>query len=438
MSFYRTYRPQIIEQIDNNDVREQLLLLLTKERKQLPHAFLFTGPRGSGKTTAARIVAKLFNCTKPTKHGPCGKCLQCMSIAEGRNLDVLEIDAASNRGIDEIRQLRDAINLAPSSAQFKVYIIDEVHMLTPEAFNALLKTLEEPPEHAVFVLATTDPQKLPATITSRCVSILFHRASEDELVHALKRIVALEKISIDDSALSLLSARVDGSFRDAVKMLEQVSFHKGNVTNDIVKKLVSLSDETVRITLFESLAKKDVHAALSVIENVVKQGNDIKTFLIDCLEYLHNELLKGSTESKVLIQKFTEAYTLMRASPIPELPLEVAVVDYCGDSVVSSPKDPLVPQPPQASSSFGLLTLDKLTEHWKDFIEELKPLNHSIAGVLRSARPKAISHGIVTIEAFYPFHKDKLSESKTKDMLISILKKLFGEKVKIEIVLGKK
>ncbi len=457
MSFYRIYRPQVIEEIDNVAVRNQLLSLLTKDKKQLPHAFLFTGPRGAGKTTAARVVAKLFNCTHPSaRSGPCGKCEQCTSIARGANLDVLEIDAASNRGIDEIRALRDAINLTPSSASFKVYIIDEVHMLTTEAFNALLKTLEEPPAHAVFVLATTDPQKVPATIKSRCVSISFHRAAENELVAAITRIVKAEKITIDDDAVAVLVSSVDGSFRDAVKLLEQVSFHKGKITGDVVRSLTSLSDESVLDKFFDTLVKKDVSASLAVVSDLVAGGKDIKSFLTECLRRLHTDLLAGHSNARELIRRFTEAYGMMKISPIPQLPLELAIVEFCAaDSPEETPlrevrsvnrvvsAAPMTPEPPTTAAapttpSLGLLTFEKLTEHWVDFIGELKPYNHSVAAVLRSARPKSVDRGIVTIEAFYPFHKDKLSESKTKDMLVGVLKKLFGEKVKVEIVLGKK
>lgn len=435
--------------------------LLTKDKRDLPHAFLFTGPRGAGKTTAARLVAKLFNCTKPTKHGPCGKCQQCTAIAEGKNLDVLEIDAASNRGIDEMRALRDAIALAPSAGTHKVYIIDEVHMLTTEAFNALLKTLEEPPAHAVFILATTDPQKVPATIASRCIGVSFHRATAEELGNALKRIVSAEKIAIEDEALSLLSGMVDGSFRDAVKLLEQVSFHKGKITVDVVRSLGSLADTTVMHKFLEAVTEKKTDTALASIATLVSDGKDIKTFLTACLVQLETDLVAKRTGiAQDLIHRFVEAYGLMKISPIPQLPLELAVIEFCGSAGVSVPTkresalpeeqkpafpeknaDPRVREddkqiPPV--QSLGLLTQEKLAEHWLDFIAALKPYNHSVSAVLRSARPTNVARGIVTIEAFYPFHKDKLSEPRTRDILVDVLKKLFGEKVKIEIVLGKK
>ena len=220
---------------------------------------------------------------KPSKKGPCGECEQCVTIAEGKNLDIFEIDAASNRGIDEMRTLRDGINLSPVSAPYKVYIIDEVHMLTTEAFNALLKTLEEPPSHAVFVLATTDPQKVPVTIKSRCISMVFSKATAEELTHALKRIVEKEKMTIDDAALSLIATGVDGSFRDGVKFLEQVSFFKGNITPDAVRSILAISEDKVRVAFLHALASKNAKAALLVVSALAHEGKDIKSFIVEVL-----------------------------------------------------------------------------------------------------------------------------------------------------------
>lgn len=454
MSFYRTYRPTVIGEIDNISVRDALLRLMDKPKKDLPHAFLFSGPRGSGKTTAARLIAKLFNCTNVTKTGPCGTCDSCVSIAEGRNLDVLEIDAASNRGIDEIRTLREGINLAPSGALYKIYIIDEVHMLTTEAFNALLKTLEEPPAHVVFVLATTDPQKVPVTIKSRCVSLVFSKATEEELIHALSRIVKKEKISIDSDALTLIAQSVDGSFRDGVKFLEQVSFHKGNITPAIVRSILAITEEKTRQTFLSGLSSKNAKESLAVIARLTSEGNDVRAFIADCLLDLEKIFVAGvegkasdewsRDDLNTAIRKLSEAYAQTRNSVVPQLPLELAVVEFCEESKTTVPI-PQVITPPVASpvvhiqhAPVGSLTLERLIEHWPDIISELKPYNHSVAGVMRSTRPKDVADGIVTIEAFYTFHKDRLSENKTREMISVVLKKLFGEKVKVEIVLGKK
>jgi len=464
MSFYRTYRPQVIDEIDNVAVREAILRLLGKPKKDLPHAFLFTGPRGGGKTTAARIIAKLFNCEKPTKEGPCGTCDQCVSIAEGKNLDVLELDAASNRGIDEIRTLRDGINLAPVSSKYKIYIIDEVHMLTTEAFNALLKTLEEPPAHAVFVLATTDPQKVPVTIQSRCIGVSFKKASDEELIHALLRIVKKEKIEIDAEGLKIISGMVDGSFRDAVKSLEQVSFLKGKITPEKIRSTLAMSETKIRDEFLTTLKERDTKKALAIIGNIVDEGKDIKIFLVDCLGDLERRLIAlvggkqedGWTKEELgeAIRRLSNAFGEMRGTAIAQLPLELAVVELCSDSSLSSRPPSREPEkkdrlpageagtPVQARNDnnepIGMLSLEHLTNHWSDVIASLKPYNHSVAGVMRSTRPKAIHDGIVTIEAFYTFHKDKLSEVKTKEILSGVLKKLFGETVKIEVVLGKK
>ena len=454
MSFYRIYRPQVIDEIDNPAIREQLASLLSKDKKALPHAFFLTGPKGTGKTTAARVIAKLFNCTKPTKSGPCGKCEQCAAIANGTSLDVIEMDAASNRGIDEIRTLRDSINLAPVSADCTVYIIDEVHMLTTEAFNALLKTLEEPPPHAVFILATTDAHKVPGTIVSRCVHLGFRRAGALELIHVIRRIAKKEKIPIDEEAITLLAQAADGSFRDAAKLLEQVSFHKGNVTSDVVHRLLRITEENVRAALLACLLRHDTKGSLSLVSDMVSEGRDIKEFITDLLGDLHGMLLatsegqapQGWTSKAItdLIRRLTTAFGELRYSPIPSLPVELAIVEFCSAPDEEAPS--LMPPPTPSSarsgsrelSSLGLLTLEKLIKHWPDFIAATKPFNHSVAGVLRSSRPKAIENGIVTIEAFYKFHQEKLQDARTREALADVLKKLFGEKVTVEIVLGKK
>lgn len=427
MSFYRNYRPQIISEIDNAVVKERLLELLHKEKKDLPHAYLFHGPKGTGKTTSARIVAKLFNCEKISKReGPCGKCEQCTSIAKGNSLDVLEIDAASNRGIDEIRSLREQIGLAPVSGDFKIYIIDEVHMLTMEAFNALLKTLEEPPEHVIFILATTDLHKVPITIRSRCTIIPFAQASADELMSAMNRIVKKEKIAIDKEALNAIGEFADGSFRDAAKLLEQVSLHRGKISAGTVRKMLSLGEEKILEEFLDAVNKKDAKRALSYVDGLLKKGFDVKTFLVEVLQKFESLLLTDVHNEDIqnAIKRFSQAYAELRISPIPQLPLELAIVEFCGEEKINEP--------------MGLLTIEKLTEHWADVIASLKSYNHSIAGVLRSSRPKTVDHGIVTIEAFYKFHEEKLSEPKTREVLAQTLKKLFGEKVKVDVILGEK
>jgi DNA polymerase III subunit gamma/tau len=473
MSFYRLYRPQIIDEIDNAAVQKQLLSLLTKNKKDLPHAYLFYGPKGAGKTTAARIIAKLFNCTSPTKSGPCGTCEACTAIARGNTMDVLEVDAASNRGIDEIRALRDTISLSPSSFAFKIYIIDEVHMLTNEAFNALLKTLEEPPEHAVFVLATTDPQKVPVTIKSRCMLLSFNKASPVELNHALSKIAKKEKIDIDKEAFEVIASYADGSFRDAVKYLEQLSFEpKGQtITAELVKNMLAISDDRERTAFYIAIKTRNLKEAFACVQRLVDRGADVMSFVAEVLGDLQSELVSqaksgdsGTLQQKELIHLFLGVYADMKNAAIVELPLELAIAEYCAGpssqpvtttkeedtpkyihaktpspAAKSEPNTSVSPESPNVQKTpTGMLTVEKLTDCWRDFIEAVKPYNNSIAGVLRSARPKSVSHGIVTIEAFYTFHREKLSEPKTKEVLIDTLKKLFGDKVKVEVVLGKK
>ncbi len=466
MSFYRTYRPQRIDGLDNVRVREQLLSLLSKDRKDLPHAYLLTGPKGSGKTTTARILAKLYNCTKLSKKtGPCGECEQCTSIANGTNMDVLEIDAASNRGIDEIRELRDRIALAPSSGTYKVYIIDEVHMLTTEAFNALLKTLEEPPKHAIFILATTDPHKIPATIQSRCVGIPFAKASKEEIQSALLKIVEKEKLKLDEETLTYIASISEGAFRDAVKILEQASFLKGSINKKAIADLLSNSDSSVCDAFLFAVLNKDEHKALELIDSLVAEGKDIRTFVSDALRRLQALLVasiqEGSTmqwhaaDVRELVQHCMTAYGQMKLSPIPELPLQLAVMEFCGPVAEKHiPEEQHLSDAPKESEKgmahLGsasetksrelteineLLTVEKLLDCWNDVIEALKPYNHSVAGVLRSAHPVSVGTDTIVIATQYSFHKERLSEPKVRDILSTVFKKLFGIKARVEVQL---
>jgi len=489
MSFYRKYRPSIIEEIDNLAVKERLHDLLAKKIEDLPHAYLLTGPKGTGKTTAARIIAKLFVCTKKTKHGPCGVCQQCDSVAKGKNLDVYEIDAASNRGIDEIRQLKQAIALSPAVAAFKVYIIDEVHMLTTDAFNALLKTLEEPPTHAVFVLATTDPQKVLPTIRSRCVELTFHKAGSDELKSALMRIIEHEHISIDDDAVMRIIELSDGAFRDGVKMLEQMSLKSEKITRKIIDSTLNVPSILRRQDFFRALKNKNISDALSIVGALSDEGMDIRTFVVDCSQDAHQLLVDyylkttdtsgkenafTSDEILLLSDIFIRCFARLRNSPIPQLPLELAILEFCQTDnssqhnqqkkpteavqhkipekkIISTPAstkpviDQILPsdkvkniQETSLSTESKNIPLDKLKEHWTDVIEAMKPFNNSVSGVLRSARPVASGNGMVTIEAFYSFHKERLSDPRVRDTLSNVMKRLFGAQTGIEIILGKK
>jgi DNA polymerase III subunit gamma/tau len=489
MSFYRIYRPQILDELDNLTAREILTSLLKKTKSDLPHAYLFSGPKGIGKTTAARLIAKIFNCTeKVAEKRPCGACDQCTSIAKGTNLDVLEIDAASNRGIDEVRQLRDRIGFTPSQAGFTVYIIDEVHMLTNEAFNALLKTLEEPPPHAVFILATTELEKVPVTVRSRCMVVTFSKATAAEVMHALKRIVKNEKIEIEETAIAQIIEYADGSFRDAVKYLEQLNLVGGKITSELVQDTLRLSSSQNVDEFINFLQTKNQTAALAILEKMSASGADFKQFTIDCLTYLEKELVaavKAPNDSQIdlvmikdLLRRLIRAYSEIKISPIVSIPLELVIVEI-GENSLTTPVKSVKPvavmensvpkvevkaevkaepkveiKPPQVKAepvisspiknevetpvTLGLISIERLTECWRDVIEEFKLHNHSLSGILRSARPKSVKNGVVLIEAFYKFHQDKLGEMKNREQMEQILKKLFGEKVKVEIVLGKR
>ena len=291
LPFARKWRPQNFDDVVGQEhITTTLKNAISMER--VHHAYLFTGPRGIGKTSTARILSKALNCEKGPTPAPCNKCASCQEINNSSSMDVMEIDGASNRGIDEIRNLREAVKFSPSRGSFKIYIIDEVHMLTTEAFNALLKTLEEPPAHVKFIFATTEPHKLPATILSRCQRFDFRRIPNKEIVTKLKEIAKEEKLNIEEDVFLYIAKAASGSMRDAESVLDQVSsFSKGKIKlQDVVESLGLIEQETL-FHAADIVIDKDTKEVIQLVSGILNSGKDAKQFLFELLEHFRNIMI---------------------------------------------------------------------------------------------------------------------------------------------------
>lgn len=287
----RKWRPQSFDQLVGQPHISQTLTNALKNGR-MPHALLFTGPRGTGKTTSARIMAKSLRCQNAKDFVPCNHCVDCEEINQGRSVDVMEIDGASNNGVDAIRELRDAVAFMPSRGKFKVYIIDEVHMLSTSAFNALLKTLEEPPDHVVFIMATTEAHKIPQTILSRCQRFDFRSISTRQITDHLKRICQTDNVQAEEEALWIIARQGDGSMRDSQSLLDQViTFANGPLTRERVVAILGLTDRTLLLETLAGLVQRDTAAILKILEKIQVAGYEPGLFAQDLLEVIRNLLL---------------------------------------------------------------------------------------------------------------------------------------------------
>ena len=361
---YRKYRPQTFAEVIG---QEHVVQTLTNaiSSGMISHAYLFSGPRGSGKTTLARLLAKAVNCQnrKKGEAEPCNQCPSCTEIMAGRSLDLLEIDAASHRGIDEIRELRDGIKFVPTKSKYKVFILDEAHQLSKDAANALLKTLEEPPSHAIFILATTEIHKMIPTVISRCQRFDFRRLTLPEIIKRLEIIAGKEKVKIERAALELIALNSGGAIRDGEGLLDQALTFAGSggeIKAEDIKDLLGLVEVELVAKFCDFLCQKKASEAINLLNEITDRGADLQEFAKILINYLRqalilkitgveegNPIITGLTkeefqklqnqaanfkeeELRNILNLFLEAENKMKYSPIPQLPLELAIIEACG------------------------------------------------------------------------------------------------------------
>ena len=491
----RKYRPQTFDEVAGQDpISTTLKNAITMNR--IAHAYHFTGPRGVGKTSMARIFAKALNCKNGPTVTPCGQCPACVEIEGARSLDVLEIDGASNRGIDEIRALRENVKFAPALGKYKIYIIDEVHQITTDGFNALLKTLEEPPAHVKFIFATTSANKVPATILSRCQRFDFRRISTQTIAASLKEVCKKEKIRIEDEALQVIAKFADGALRDGQSILDQVASSSGDkiTSKEVLQSLGSLEEEEL-FGLMDALANRDAKAALLILNGVLEKGKDASLFMEKLLEHTRNLLflnvsgdlasLIDATESykKALSEQkgrftkedlfyffnvITHTLQIMKRFEMKRIPLEIALIKLAHKApmadiaellerlkttekktlIFDKKEDRPAPEEDKLEADIeelpeGDLTVKEPSDEkkmssldavWQPLLRALKSEKISVASYLAEGEPLGLAKGVAKIS--FPdrllFHRESLETETNRKLIEKHLSALLDEPVRVE------
>lgn len=481
----RKWRPKTFEEVVGQEHITKTLAGAIRQNR-VSHAYLFTGPRGIGKTTTARLLAKALNCEKGPTPVPCNKCTNCKEIAIGSSLDVLEIDGASNRGIDEMRDLREKVKFAPANSRYKVYIIDEVHMLTTEAFNALLKTLEEPPPHVIFILATTAPFKLPLTILSRCQRFDFRRIKSKDIVKKLAEIAKDEGLEISEDILFQIARASEGSMRDGISVLDQlISLGGKKVTQEDLQAILGIVPQETFFELTKAIDENNAKGALNIVNQIIDQGYDLRHFATDLLEHFRNLLMLKINEEVVdlpkdlrerlkefkekfdqdrllkMVEVVSQAREEMKRSERVRLILEMAVVKLTKSEPTVSVDEilrkiasieerlgimpaqeelPIEEVPEEESpaekkkNEVSYLELGGIKDAWGKVIKEIKKDRAVTGAFLMEGEPIALKGDLLTIgfNEDFKFHKEQIEEKENKELIQKALNKVLGKEFTIE------
>ena len=460
-ALYRKYRPRrFADLVGQEHVARTLLNAVS--RQMTAHAYLSCGPRGTGKTSAAQIMSRALNCEQPQAGEPCGECEACRRILAGNSLDILEIDAASNRGIDEMRDLRERVKYAPAQEKYKVYIIDEVHMLTPEAFNALLKTLEEPPAHIVFILATTEPHKVPVTVLSRCQRFDFHRIGESAIREHLAAICRQESVEVEPEAIELLAARAQGGLRDAISLLDQcIVAAEDKLDLAVVTEVLGIVDAGFVADMARAVAECEPQTVVLGVETLVNEGRDLRQFLQQLLEYTRNQILlnlSGKAKAQItaaralqMLRDLVDGDQKLKTSLTPRLSLEIALLTACrlesggrapvadktakaatgSKAAASIPtlSKPVAEPAPEPIAASGQLS----QEQWQAVLRQVK--RHSVVceAFLKMAVKAEIqgSELMVTFRPVNQIHQSGVEKPENKAKIEQALSELFGRLMKL-------